>query len=186
MEGIVVANNEGENYYRKIQVADGTGAQASGIVLYGVEGDYAVGDRIRLDLSNATYSPFSGLREIAFDDSGARIEVLESGVDFTVPELTAAEFNSGDWQGMYVTVTGLTSDNDEGATWGEDDGTVSRYFVSGDQTVVVRISNYALWAGDVIASGVTGSISGAVEVYNGTLQIYPVTAGDIVDFSAGE
>lgn len=186
MEGIVVANNEGENYYRKIQVADGTGAQASGIVLYGVEGDYAVGDRIRLDLSNATYSPFSGLREIAFDDSGARIEVLESGVDFTVPELTAAEFNSGDWQGMYVTVTGLTSDNDEGATWGEDDGTVSRYFVSGDQTVVVRISNYALWAGDVIASGVTGSISGAVEVYNGTLQIYPVTAGDIEDFSAGE
>jgi len=112
--------------------------------------------------------------------------VLESGVDFTVPELTAAEFNSGDWQGMYVTVTGLTSDNDEGSTWGEDDGTVSRYFVSGDQTVVVRISNYALWAGDVIASGVTGSISGAVEVYNGTLQIYPVTAGDIVDFSAGE
>ncbi len=186
MEGVIVANNDGENYYRKLSVADGSGSEASGIVLYGVDGDYKIGDRIRLALGNVTYSPYSGLRELTFDDSGAQIEVLESGVSFTVPELSAADFNAGDWQGMYVTVIGLTSTHPEGTTWVEDGKTTNRYFSSGDEEVVVRNTSYALWADEVISTGVTGNISGAVEIYNGTLQIYPITAEDIADFSTAE
>lgn len=186
MEGIVVANNDGENYYRKLSVVDGSGNEASGIVLYGVSGDYKIGDRIRLALSNVTYSPYSGLRELTFDDNGAQIEVLESGVSFTVPELSATDFNAGDWQGMYVTVTGLTSTHPEGTAWVEDGETTNRYFSSGEEEVVIRNTSYALWADETIRAGVTGNISGAVEIYNGTLQIYPITAEDIADFSSAE
>lgn len=186
MEGIVAANNEGENYYKKLSVVDGSGNEASGIVLYGVTGDYNVGDRIRMSLGNVTYSPYSGLRELTFDSNGPQIEVLESGVSFTVPELSASEFNAGDWQGMYVTVTGLTSTHPEGTTWVENGQTTNRYFSSGDEEVVIRNTGYALWAGEVIMTGVTGNISGAVEIYNGTLQVYPITADDIKDFSAVE
>ena len=193
LEGVVVANNAGNNYYRKLSIVDGTGEEGSGLLLYGVDDSekYEVGDRIRLSLANATYSPYRGLREVIFDDKGAQIEVLESGVEFTVPELTAAEFNAGDWQGLYVTVTGLsyTKEGDKWCDPKEDDpeqyDSTNRYFESGEEEVIVRNTGYPDWAGSVIKTG-SGNISGVVEAYNSDLQLYPVTAEDIKDFTTAE
>ena len=193
LEGVVVANNAGNNYYRKLSIVDGTGEEGSGLLLYGVDDSekYEVGDRIRLSLANATYSPYRGLREVIFDDKGAQIEVLESGVEFTVPELTAAEFNAGDWQGLYVTVTGLsyTKEGDKWCDPNEDDpeqyDSTNRYFESGEEEVIVRNTGYPDWAGSVIKTG-SGNISGVVEAYNSDLQLYPVTAEDIKDFTTAE
>ena len=193
LEGVVVANNAGNNYYRKLSIVDGTGEEGSGLLLYGVDDSekYEVGDRIRLSLANATYSPYRGLREVIFDDKGAQIEVLESGVEFTVPELTAAEFNAGDWQGLYVAVTGLsyTKEGDKWCDPKEDDpeqyDSTNRYFESGEEEVIVRNTGYPDWAGSVIKTG-SGNISGVVEAYNSDLQLYPVTAEDIKDFTTAE
>lgn len=194
VEGIVAADNEGGNYEQKYSLVDGTGEQATGIVIYkSGNNDLKVGDKIRISLSNAKYDNFSGLREMAFDGD-ADIKVLESGVDFTVPELTAAEFNAGDWQGMYVTVTGLSSKSADGTLWCNEDKntpgqyiTTNRYFQSVDgEEVAVRNTAFAQWAKSPIRAGVTGSISGTVEIHNGTLQIYPVTAKDIAAFTTLE
>lgn len=194
VEGIVAADNEGDNYYQKYSLVDGTGEQATGIVIYkSGNNDLKVGDKIRISLSNAKYDNYSGLREMVFDGN-ADIKVLESGVDFTVPELTAAEFNAGDWQGMYVTVTGLTSKSKDGTLWCDEDKkepgkyiTTNRYFLSADsEEVAVRNTAFAQWAKSPIRAGVTGSISGTVEIHNGTLQIYPVTAKDITAFTTLE
>lgn len=194
VEGIVAADNEGGNYYQKYSLVDGTGEQATGIVIYkSGNNDLKVGDKIRISLSNAKYDNYSGLREMVFDGN-ADIKVLESGVDFTVPELTAAEFNAGDWQGMYVTVTGLTSKSKDGTLWCDEDKkepgkyiTTNRYFLSADgEEVAVRNTAFAQWAKSPIRAGVTGSISGTVEIHNGTLQIYPVTAKDITAFTTLE
>ena len=194
VEGIVAADNEGGNYYQKYSLVDGTGEQATGIVIYkSGNNDLKVGDKIRISLSNAKYDNYSGLREMVFDGN-ADIKVLESGVDFTVPELTAAEFNAGDWQGMYVTVTGLSSTDVDGTLWCDEDKkepgkyiTTNRYFKSADgEEVAVRNTAFAQWAKSPIRAGVTGSISGTVEIHNGTLQIYPVTAKDITAFTTLE
>ena len=194
MEGIVVANNDGGNYYQKYSVVDGTGEQATGIVVYrsGNE-ELKIGDKIRLSLGNAKYSPYSGLREITFDGN-AEITVLESGVEYVVPELTAADFNAGDWQGMYVTVTGLASSHVDGTLWCDEKKdetkpgevvykTTNRTFISGNEEVLVRNTAHAEWAKLPIKAGVTGKISGAVEQYKDDLQIYPVKASDIADFT---
>ena len=194
VEGIVAADNEGDNYYQKYSLVDGTGEQATGIVIYkSGNNDLKVGDKIRISLSNAKYENYSGLREMVFDGN-ADIKVLESGVDFTVPELTAAQFNDGDWQGMYVTVTGLTSKSKDGTLWCDENKkepgkyiTTNRYFLSADgEEVAVRNTDFAQWAKSPIRAGVTGSISGTVEIHNGTLQIYPVTAKDITAFTTLE
>lgn len=194
MEGIVVANNDGGNYSQKYSVVDGTGEQATGIVVYKSGNDeLKIGDKIRLSLGNAKYSQYSGLREITFDGN-AEITVLESGVEYVIPELTAADFNAGDWQGMYVTVTGLASSHADGTLWCDEDKeetkpgevvykTTNRTFISGDEEVLVRNTADAEWAKLPIKAGVTGKISGAVEQYKDDLQIYPVKASDIADFT---
>ena len=189
MEAIVVADNEAGNYYQKYAVVDGTGEQSTGVVLYQIDNKLKIGDKIRISLHNAIYSPYSGLREITFNGD-ADIDVIEQGVKFTVPELTAAEFNAGDWQGMYVTVTGLASSHAEGTLWCDEDKeepgeyvTTNRTFKSGDAEVLVRNTAHAEWAKLPIKAGVTGKISGAVEQYKDDLQIYPVKASDIADFT---
>lgn len=117
--------------------------------------------------------------------------MLESGVEFTVPELTAAEFNAGDWQGLYVTVTGLsyTKEGDKWCDPNEDDpekyDSTNRCFESGEEEVIVRNTGYPDWAGSVIKTG-SGNISGVVEAYKSDLQLYPVTAEDIKDFTTAE
>ena len=189
MEAIVVADNEAGNYYQKYAVVDGTGEQSTGVVLYQIDNKLKIGDKIRISLHNAIYSPYSGLREITFNGD-ADIDVIEQGVKFTVPELTAAEFNAGDWQGMYVTVTGLASSHADGTLWCDEDKeepgeyvTTNRTFKSGDAEVLVRNTAHAEWAKLPIKAGVTGKISGAVEQYKDDLQIYPVKASDIADFT---
>lgn len=182
MEGIVAADNEGGNYYQKYAVVDGTGEQASGIVLYRPNVDLNVGDKIRVNLSNATYSPFGGLREIAFSGN-AEIEVLESGVNFTVPELTVPELLSGEWQGMYVTVKDVRSASEAPCTWVEGGSNTNRPFTDGTAQFDVRNTSYAEWADEIISIDVTSDFSGAVEVYNGNVQVYPITYSDIEVFS---
>lgn len=91
---------------------------------------------------------------------------------------------------MYVTVTGLASSHADGTLWCDEDKekpgeyvTTNRTFKSGDAEVLVRNTAYAEWAKLPIKAGVTGKISGAVEQYKDDLQIYPVKASDIADFT---
>lgn len=182
MEGIVAGGNEGENYYRKYAIVDGTGEEGTGIVVYGINDEYKVGDRVKISLSNAKYDDYSGLREMTFDGN-PEIEVLESGVNFNTPQLSVSELNAGEWQGMYVTVKNVTSDEEVSNPWVADGKTTSRYFTDGTESFVVRTTSYALWADEYVNIDATGDLSGVVEIYNGRAQVYAIRYSDIATFS---
>lgn len=186
LEGIVAAGNQSANYNGKYSLVDGTGEEATGIVLYGMyDVELNPGDRVRINLANAAYDSFNNLREIKFNegtDINAQVEVLESGVAFDVPELTVAELLSGDWQGQYVTVRNVRSALDTLTAWTES-GSTNRNFTDGTDEFFVRTQANADWAAENINPDVTADLSGVVEVHNDDIQMYAATYDDIKAFS---
>ena len=187
LEGIVAAGNQSANYNGKYALVDGTGEEATGIVLYGMyDVELNPGDRVRINLANAAFDNYNNLREIKFNegtDINAQVEVLESGVAFDVPELTVAELLSGDWQGQYVTVKNVRSAMDTLTAWTESGKSTNRNFTDGTDEFIVRTQSSADWAAENINPDVTADLSGVVEVFYDDIQMYAATYDDIKAFS---
>lgn len=187
-EGIVVGNGDGGNLYNAIAVADASGKPNSGVYLYDKSGAFAsgfsIGDKVKIKLLNAKLELYNGLREVVWSSYDSDVEILNSGNEFEVPSISVAEFNTGDYQSMYVTVLDVRSDNEPGTTWVKDDKTTNTYFVDDESSkLTVRTNNHATWAAGVIASDVTGNISGIGQIYNETVQLFPNSENDIAAFA---
>lgn len=187
LEGIVAAGNQSANYNGKYALVDGTGEEATGIVLFGMyDVELNPGDRVRINLANAAFDNYFNLREIKFNegtDINAQVEVLESGVAFDVPELTVAELLSGDWQGQYVKVKGVRSAADSLLTWTDSGNSTNRTFTDGTDEFQVRTQGNAEWAEEGIDPEVTTDLGCVVEVYYENVQVYAATYDDIKAFS---
>lgn len=189
VEGIVTATNAGGNLYKIIVIEDGEGKPNTGVVLYDTALDtgFNKGDKVKVTLANAKCKNYNGLLEVIWDEDtfDEDVQVVATGQTVTTAEISAEEFNSGNYLGMYVTVTGLKSTNAESATWVAGGKTTNTYFEDATGAkVVVRTTNYATWKDKVISTSVTGNLSGVVEVYNGTYQMYAVTESDVAAFCA--
>lgn len=187
LEGIVAAGNQSANYNGKYALVDGTGEEATGIVLYGMEDvELNPGDRVRISLANASFDNYNNLREVKFKegiDINAEVEVLKSGVGYTIPELTVEELLSGDWQGQYVKVKGVRSASDSLVAWTDSGNSTNRTFTDGTDEFQVRTQNKAEWAEEGIDPEVTADIGCVVEVYYENVQVYAATYDDIKAFS---
>lgn len=187
LEGIVAAGNQSANYNGKYALVDGTGEEATGIVLYGMyDVELNPGDRVRISLANASFDNYNNLREVKFKegiDINAEVEVLKSGVGYTIPELTVAELLRGDWQGQYVKVKGVRSAMDTLTAWTESGKSTNRNFTDGTDEFIVRTQSSADWAAENINPDVTADLSGVVEVFYDDIQMYAATYDDIKAFS---
>lgn len=187
LEGIVAAGNQSANYNGKYALVDGTGEEATGIVLYGMyDVELNPGDHVRISLTNASFDNYNNLREVKFKDGidiNAEVEVLKSGVGYTIPELTVAELLSGDWQGQYVKVKGVRSAADSLLTWTDSGNSTNRTFTDGTDEFQVRTQGNAEWAEEGIDPEVTTDLGCVVEVYYENVQVYAATYDDIKAFS---
>lgn len=187
LEGIVAAGNQSANYNGKYALVDGTGEEATGIVLFGMEDvELNPGDRVRISLTNASFDNYNNLREVKFKegiDINAEVEVLKSGVGYTIPELTVAELLSGDWQGQYVKVKGVRSASDFLVAWTDSGNSTNRTFTDGTDEFQVRTQKNAEWAEEGIDPEVTADLGCVVEVYYENVQVYAATYDDIKAFS---
>lgn len=187
LEGIVAAGNQSANYQGKYALVDGTGEEATGIVLFGMKDvELNPGDRVRISLTNASFDNYNNLREVKFKegiDINAEVEVLKSGVGYAIPELTVAELLSGDWQGQYVTVKNVRSAMDTLTAWTEPGKSTNRTFTDGTDEFQVRTQNNAEWAEEGIDPEVTADLGCVVEVYYENVQVYAATYDDIKAFS---
>lgn len=187
LEGIVAAGNQSANYNGKYALVDGTGEEATGIVLYGMKDvELNPGDRVRISLTNASFDNYNNLREVKFKegiDINAEVEVLKSGVGYAIPELTVAELLSGDWQGQYVKVKGVRSASDSLLAWTDSGNSTNRTFTDGTDEFQVRTQYNAEWAEEGIDPEVTADLGCVVEVYYENVQVYAATYDDIKAFS---
>ena len=189
VEGIVVGDGDGGNLNKALAVADAAGEANSGMYIYDKDGafvnDFNIGDKVRIRLAGAKLDIYNELREIVWDSYSDDIELISSGNSFTIPQITAAQFNSGDYQAMRVEVINLQSKNGQGAVW--NDGTnnnVNTIFAddSGEE-IAVRTYKGVSWAKNIIADKVEASISGVASCYGTTQQLFPVVESDIAAFN---
>lgn len=189
VEGIVVGDGDGGNLNKALAVADAAGEANSGMYIYDKDGafvnDFNIGDKVKIRLAGAKLDIYNKLREIVWDSYADDIELISSGNSFTIPQITAAQFNSGEYQAMRVEVINLQSKNDPGAVW--NDGTnnnVNTIFAddSGEE-IAVRTYKGVSWAKNIIADKVEASISGVASCYGTTQQLFPVVESDIAAFN---
>lgn len=186
VQGYIAANNASGNLYQMVSVVDNTGAAGTGILLsdaaYETVADYPVGARITLtiDASSSVYNSY-GLYKI----NKVTTEVDNSSpVQMVVPSITPAQFNSNDYAGMNVKVTGLRFKGEAGQMWYSGTANyATRTFTDGTEDLAVRIYRTVPWGGELISATVTaGTLTGVAEVYNDAAQLYPQTGADVADF----
>ena len=188
VEGIVVGDGDGGNLNKALAVADASGEANSGMYIYDKDGafvnNFNIGDKVRIRLAGAKLDIYNELREIVWDSYSDDIELISSGNSFTIPQITAAQFNSGDYQAMRVEVINLQSKNGQGAVWNDgSNNNINTIFAddSGEE-IAVRTYKSVSWAKNTINEEVKGSIFGVASCYNTTQQLFPVVESDVAAF----
>lgn len=182
VKGYVAANNEGGNLYRMISITDNSGLPESGLILYGQDfvGDdlLPVGTEVIVSLSRAEFDNYNGLYEIK---NGVVFKTGDVADEMIVPVISAAE--AGQYLCQYVTVKDLTP-AESATTWVVGGETTNTTFsdASGD-SIDARATSYAEFA-DLTIEHVTADLSGVMQVYNGTYQLFPTSNGDVAGFTA--
>lgn len=191
VEAVILANNQYGNNSGKLYVGDNTIAPNSAIVLYDLgeftkdkSAAYPVGKKVTLDLSGAKYAPYGNLREL----KGVGITVSdEDPVEVAVPTLTAAQFNTGNYQGQYVKITGVTPQADfVGQAWVTSAKRSVKLTADGMdiQTYMATASEAPDFDGLLIAAQ-TGAIWGTAEQNFNNIQIIPTKPEDVLELTAG-
>jgi len=173
----VVMDDATGNIYKEAYLQDTTG----GINLYKLSDAEALktGDSVRINLNGVQIKNYSGKMELIFDsilDFGKSMVVQKSNVPIDPFVITVEDLFTGIYDCELVTITGVQFvAADTLKTYATLGGSSSQNRTLEDcngNTVIVRSSDYADFAGDTLPSGM-GSITGIATKY-----VY--TGGDIV------
>ena len=186
VEGYIAANNSGNNLYKLLAVVDNTGNPGSGIILsdnqYTDLTAYPVGAKISIPIT-ATSEVYNG--------GYFKINKVEPVVDknttvtITPAEITVAQFNTNDYQGMLVKIGGLHYTGSE-TTWITTNDNY-QYRLFNDGTTELSVANYktVTWKDEMISKTKTnGYLIGVGEYYDNKAQLYPQTPADVADFKS--
>lgn len=193
IEAVILANNEYGNNFGKLYVGDNISLPNSAIVLYDTKEftkansvNYPVGKKVTLELSGAEYSPFGNLREL----KGVAVTVSDDDpVELVIPSLSAATFNSGNYQGQYVRVNDLTP---QSAYVGEAWATGAKRKVVFDGPSSTTVQSYMATATDAPDFGMlyikaaTGPMLGTAEQNFNNIQLIPTKPSDVAAFVSND
>ena len=180
VKGYVAANNEGGNMYRMLSIVDNTGEAKSGLIVYGTdytEETLPVGTKVIVSLAYAEFDNYNGLYEI----KNATVFTTDEKAAIVVPEISVDE--AADYLCQYVTVKGLTPSK-SATTWVVGGKTTNTEFTDASgASIDARVTSYAEFADQPIGH-VTADLSGVMQVYNGSYQIFPTSFEDVAGFTA--
>lgn len=191
IEAVILANNVYGNNFGKLYVGDNTTLPNSGMILYNTtdfnkanSANYPVGKRVKLNLKDAEYAPFNGLREI----KGVKVTVLDGDPEtINYPTLSVQTFLSGNYQGQYVKVLDVTPQAAfVGQAWATSEKRAVK-MTSGSnelQSYMSKDSDATDFATMIIADK-TGAIFGVGEQNYENPQIIPTKPTDVAELSVG-
>ncbi len=178
VKGYIAANNEGGNLFQILSLVDNTGEAGSGIILKGTDYTDAtlpVGSKVIVSLKYAEYDLYQGLPQVKM----ATVFATGDKVQMKVPVIDDKQ--AGDYLGQYVTVKSLTP-SATASTWVVGGKTTTTNFTGANGiTIAARVTNYAEFKDQTIAQE-TADLSGVMEVYKDTYQLYPNSFADVAGF----
>ena len=130
-----------------------------------------------VSLVRAEFDNYNGLYEI----KNGVVFTTGDHAEMTVPEISISE--AADYLCQYVTVKGLTPSK-SATTWVVGGKTTNTEFTDASgASIDARVTSYAEFADQPIGH-VTADLSGVMQVYNGSYQIFPTSFEDVAGFSA--
>lgn len=197
IKGVVNSSDEEGNNFKNIYIQDETGGLYVGINKGDLYQDYAIGQTIYIKCQNLQLGNYGGLIQLGQEYNGSIGKIEEDQIgDFIfpgdagdAPSPTILDLNDlpEDLDPIYstwVTITGVQfNDEDAGKAYGvvegQDFSAVNRTLTDPKaNALVVRTSKYANFAEDLTPT-LSGSVSGILTVFNGTLQLVLNTDADV-------
>ena len=183
LEGVVVSDKAGANVQAyQIAIVDGTGINSGVMVNYKrneTNPAFNVGDKVKVILTNATYSPYFELLQLA-DVLAADVTLMNTGNEVTPITITPAQLETGNYESMLIAIDDVEIiDKTSGLKM---DGNIP--VKSGSTEFVMRTGSSATFKNEAAPVG-KGKLIGLGSVYtadgNTDYQVLPRTMADVED-----
>ncbi len=198
LKAYVSGNDESGNIYKTIYLQDNTGAIPMLVDQSSVYNYYSVGQEVYVALDDLCISVYGSEQQIGHPDGYLyrtpweefQEHVSKNGwanpdnvQPIVLSDISTVNTDVDAYRFMLVQFTGVYFENGGVNTYAEDDGYGEENIVdSNGNTLTVRTSNYADFAGDYLPTG-TGNVTGILGRYNGSWQLLLRTIDDVSDFT---
>lgn len=198
LKAVITGNDESGNIFKKIYLQDETGAIEMEVDQSSVYNYYPVGQTVYVDLNGLSISvygdeqqlghpegylyrtPWEDFEKHVSKDGWANPENAKPVVIDDISTINAAPDN---YKFKLVQFTGVTFQNGGKGIFAPEDGYGEENITdSHGNTIMIRTSNYASFAGNKLPEG-KGNVTGLLGRFRGTWQLTLRTANDVSDFT---
>lgn len=198
LKAVITGNDESGNIFKKIYLQDETGAIEMEVDQSSVYNYYPVGQTVYVDLNGLSISvygdeqqlghpegylfrtPWEDFEKHVSKDGWANPENAKPVVIDDISTINAAPDN---YKFKLVQFTGVTFQNGGKGIFAPEDGYGEENITdSHGNTIMIRTSNYASFAGNKLPEG-KGNVTGILGRFRGTWQLTLRTANDVNDFT---
>lgn len=198
LKAVITGNDESGNIFKKIYLQDETGAIEMEVDQSSVYNYYPVGQTVYVDLNGLSISvygdeqqlghpegylfrtPWEDFEKHVSKDGWANPENAKPVVIDDISTINAAPDN---YKFKLVQFTGVTFQNGGKGIFAPEDGYGEENITdSHGNTIMIRTSNYASFAGNKLPEG-KGNVTGILGRFRGTWQLTLRTANDVSDFT---
>lgn len=198
LKAVITGNDESGNIFKKIYLQDETGAIEMEVDQSSVYNYYPVGQTVYVDLNGLSISvygdeqqlghpegylfrtPWEDFEKHVSKDGWANPENAKPVVIDDISTINAAPDN---YKFKLVQFTGVTFQNGGKGIFAPEDGYGEENITdSHGNTIMIRTSNYASFAGNKLPEG-KGNVTGILGRFKGTWQLTLRTADDVSDFT---
>ena len=182
ISGVIVSSDEAGNCYKYLTIQDETGGIQIKVDNSSLYPKYQIGQRIFVECKDLVIGDYRKNRQLGFWSNGSMAGIATSqeplylyrdGLVGNEPAPTVINSKSDATESMLNTLVVLKDCHfaNPGERYSDPDASTSRDIVMSDNSVIVlRTSNYAKFASQLLPNG-TGDIIGILTVYNTTLQL---------------
>jgi hypothetical protein len=195
IEGVVVGNDESGNIYKNLYIEDNTGGIDLALDQPGLYTTYRVGQKILVKCKGLYLGNYGGVPQLGYIYNGVigrlpatfiKEHLFLDGFPGTAPApklKTIAGFTTNDLSTLVRLDSVFFTSSDVGQVFGIPTSTATTRTIldQNGNSLVIRTSNYANFAGKLVPSGY-GSVVGILSAFNGTWQFTIRDTNDIIGF----
>lgn len=183
IEAVVNANDESGNIYKTLFIEDETGAIEFKVDVVDLYSEYPAGTKIIVNCNGLYVGKYKGVIQLggvynseigrlSATDFSKSVYIMDLGVKVTPVETTIGSLNDN-LIGKVITLSNVQfSESELGKTFAEVNSTTNRYIEDENgNTVIVRTSQYADFAGELLPSG-NGKLTAVLSKYLSDYQLY--------------
>lgn len=198
LKAVITGNDESGNIFKKIYLQDKTGAIEMEVDQSSVYNYYPVGQTVYVDLNGLSISVYGDEQQLGhpegylyrtpWEDFEKHVSKdgwanPENAQPIVLDDISTINTAPDDYKFKLVQFTGVTFQNGGNGIFApEDDYGEENITDSHGNTIMIRTSNYASFAGDKLPEG-KGNVTGILGRFRGTWQLTLRTANDVSDFT---